>query len=939
MLPPSKEYAKIIRNRQKGIDPRADKKTAETFKDIMAYEKGYINSPKFLERLTKAGYNAKEYKDNQKDKLDSIQLNIDDSSNNISGAYYSDNPSILGRQRAVNVLSGKEKKIREFLGTESDVIAHEVGHSYDNEKLTPFINKRNKFYPKTEEEVINVKKAQDMVGGPLEYYQMTHEGHEMHPGEMSADVHSARKELYDYTKQKGKKLYDGRYSNFTEDAYNQMKEISAKRANSASSRLLEKISREMTPSEKKVWENTKGIDNAAKQKIYDDKTDAIQENMDKDTKQYIFDIMNRVVDNTDTKKLNGKNIKYAMNGGSIERPFSRKRAIAPLVIGAVLAASSAIAGMSSSANAKKQQKRQLGSQETQTLEGQYMQQALGDRQIFNEFDENGNRDVQYYAKGGSVQNSSQNISPEQMSILKMGMAQTGGKMPSLPISQGGFQTQGGNLVPIGEGVEEAVGNRHNETKIDGVSGIQLHKDGEVQAEIEDKEIVADGTTVYSDRLLYDKNNSYADKMRKLVKKRNKLEERQEKSNDWRVKDTSERQLAGLNMAEFALYQHQEAKKYNEGINVANKLAYGGKIRKFAYGGNPTRPMPIYDWMKKFYQTEDKGKYKGYGKNTLNQYQNPINSDIKINNNSTPMYNYEESTNVTSSPINMNKPGILQKPISPITPDNTLSNILGTAGSLVGSMNSTSSDTSAAASNVVADASNTNKTDWNNILSKVGKYAPTLIDNVGNYIATRNTPQLPPSLLDRAEPLETKVNINPQLAEARRRKRSIGEGILRNTSNSNNAKNNIIAAGLAGERTVDEVLAQKDNQELALRNANSQNRQMVSSKNNATINQDNFRQMQRLNDIQSRDSANLSNLQGDIKNVINTEMLDKQFKTNTLANLADDSLGEKAIIYAQNKEFMNDSSNRDYIYQRAAETNPDGSLKNPKLAEILKKLYN
>ena len=157
-------------------------------------------------------------------------------------------------------------------------------------------------------------------------------------------------------------------------------------------------------------------------------------------------------------------------------------------------------------------------------------------------------------------------------------------MPNLPVSNAGYQTAGGNLVPIGDGVEKVVGNKHNDTKIDGVSGVQLIKNGEVDAEVEDKEVIADGDKVYSHRLKYNANESYADKMKKIVSKRNKLEKEQEASSNKRRKNTIERQLAGLNMAENALFEHQELKKYEEGIKVANSFAFGGKIKKFEGGG-------------------------------------------------------------------------------------------------------------------------------------------------------------------------------------------------------------------------------------------------------------------------------------------------------------------------------------------------------------------
>ena len=138
----------------------------------------------------------------------------------------------------------------------------------------------------------------------------------------------------------------------------------------------------------------------------------------------------------------------------------------------------------------------------------------------------------------------------------------------------------------------------------------------------------------------------------------------------------------------------------------------------------------------------------------------------------------------------------------------------------------------------------------------------------------------------------------------------------NTSNSNNAKNNLVATALAGNRQANEILGGKENQEIALKNADHQNKQMVANTNNATMNEYRFREYQRINDINSQHSANLADLSKDIGNVITSNKLDKQFDANTLANLADDTLGEKAAIYIGNKDFMSKEVNRQAMKERA-----------------------
>ena len=128
------------------------------------------------------------------------------------------------------------------------------------------------------------------------------------------------------------------------------------------------------------------------------------------------------------------------------------------------------------------------------------------------------------------------------------------------------------------------------------------------------------------------------------------------------------------------------------------------------------------------------------------------------------------------------------------------------------------------------------------------------------------------------------------------------------SNSNNAKNNIISSNLATTKQVNDVLGAKETQELTLRNADAQNKQMVNMQNTATMNQHGMNEYQRANDIRSQMSANLANLQGDIKTVMQMKEADKNFNAYTLANLADDKLGEKAAIYVNNTEFMNKPEN-------------------------------
>ena len=586
--------------------------------------------------------------------------------------------------------------------------------------------------------------------------------------------------------------------------------------------------------------------------------------------------------------------KYACGGNM--RPSSRKRHIDPMIISAGIQGLSSIIGMFQAKKAQKEQEKQLKKQELATINAQYSQARSNDYNTYNNTNTFGDNNVEYYAKGGemeanSLPNSAPKLLPIQMAKTQNSFTQNGGMAPQMPISNGGYQTKGGNLVPIGDGVEEAVGNYHNEETIDGVSGIQLSKNGEPVAEIENKEVVVDGDTVYSHQLKYDGKQSYADKMRKITAKRNKLEKEQNTTKDKRVKNTIERKLAGLNMAEEALFTHQEHRKYAEGIAVANSFAFGGKLPKFSNGGNVYtdtngKKYKLVNGKKQYFIDFDPIKTAKEEEIALNTALNKKDVDWNA---STPKMLDKDKNNI---------PDLIQAPSAVNAPTmQPLTKVEATTGTPTG-------------------ASTTVKGIGSQIGSTALQLAPMLIDNIGNLLLTKSTPKLPVPLLNKVEHLETKVNVNPQLAEIRRTNKAVKDNILFNTSNSNNAKNNLVATALAGNRQANEILGGKENQEIALKNADHQNKQMVANTNNATMNEYRFRDYQRSNDIRSQYSANLADLSKDIGNVITSNKLDKQFDANTLANLADDKLGEKAAIYIGNKDFMSKENNRKVIKERA-----------------------
>lgn len=600
------------------------------------------------------------------------------------------------------------------------------------------------------------------------------------------------------------------------------------------------------------------------------------------------------------------------------RPSSRKRHIDPMIIGAGIGAGiqvlGSLFGMSQARKAQKEQEKQLKKQELDAINTQYSQARSNDYNTYNNTNTFGDNNVEYYANGGEVEsnslpNSAPKLSPMQLAEIQKSLTQNGGMAPQMPISNGGYQTKGGNLIPIGDGVEEAVGNQHNEETIDGVSGIQLSKNGEPVAEIENKEVVVDGDTVYSHQLKYDGKQSYADKMRKITAKRNKLEKEQNTTKDKRVKNTIERKLAGLNMAEEALFTHQEHRKYAEGIAVANTFAFGGKLPKFSNGGNVYtdtngKRYRLVNGKKQYFIDFDPIKTAKEEEIALNTALNK--KDVDWNASTSKMLDKDKNniSDLIQAPSAVNAPTM-----QPLVTSKAVTGVVPGLGEVTKAREVTTT-TGATTAGVGA------KGIGSQIGSAALQLAPMLIDNIGNYLLTKNTPKLPAPLLNKVEHLETKVNVNPQLAEIRRTNKAVKDNILFNTSNSNNAKNNLVATALAGNRQTNEILGGKENQEIALKNADHQNKQMVANTNNATMNEYRFRDYQRSNDIRSQYSANLADLSKDIGNVITSNKLDKQFDANTLANLADDKLGEKAAIYIGNKDFMSKETNRKAMKERA-----------------------
>lgn len=227
----------------------------------------------------------------------------------------------------------------------------------------------------------------------------------------------------------------------------------------------------------------------------------------------------------------------------------------------------------------------------------------------------------------------------------------GGNLEATPniSTTGKFNTTGGKLVPLSDNAEIAIGNTHESKQIDGQYGITLDDGQKPIAEIENKEVITDGEKVFSDRLKYDKNHTYASKMAKIATMSDKIQDKLNKSKDTKSKNGYTRMLEGYKESEDNLYAHQEVSKTKEDLKSLNKMAYGGGIPKYPNGNN--------DWLK--------GMIDSLG----NGFRRTSNKGV----NETPITN--TTTPPTTIPENIDKPKTFKDYLTPNLIDNGVNAIL------------------------------------------------------------------------------------------------------------------------------------------------------------------------------------------------------------------------------------------------------------------------
>ena len=511
-----------------------------------------------------------------------------------------------------------------------------------------------------------------------------------------------------------------------------------------------------------------------------------------------------------------------------KRLNSRNRRIAPALIGAGVSTLGNLAGIfGANAQAKKQQE--------MMLEQFWNNKELEDANILSEYDTSGIGGIQYYANGGNLNK----LNPSK------------------------YTTTGGDLVPIADGVTEVVGNTHGENTIDGTYGVQLQQQGKPVAEVEDGEVIADDTAVFSNRLMYNKKQSYADKMKQIAAKRNKLDSKLEGTVPTRTRNTIERELAGLNMAEEALYNTQEAHKMEEGIAELSKLANGGRI--------PTIDDFLFDDLinKPGYSGGDTANRRILkDANSLNmRYANLLGDDSLVN----PPLDYVSS--IPNTPAGV-----------------TSTEIVPTAGSLI----TPTSDVVNAPATVAA----------NNPSDFLSGNAPMFIDNLANAAINLVSPRVPRPILSAAPRINTRINVAPRVSSVTNAVNSITDNITGNTSNSSIARANVANARLRGAEMLSGIYADKENTENSLENQQEQLRYANRVSNANLLNNTNMLAAQNQAGNLRRVGSNFANLAEDIETIQTRNDLDKYYDEDLLNQLLNDTTGEKLRTVRKSPYIMN-----------------------------------
>lgn len=406
-----------------------------------------------------------------------------------------------------------------------------------------------------------------------------------------------------------------------------------------------------------------------------------------------------------------------------------------------------------------------------------------------------------------------------------------------------MKADGGELDPLASDMTKAVGATHEQ------GGITLNEQGKPLVEVENQEVMK-GTHVFTDRKDSGSGITYAARAEQLGKKKGKYEKAGE-SNNSREKNSAERMTAHIDKDLDMLFAKQESEK--KPVNTSITYAcYGGKMRMADGGVFPYSPyMSNQERTKVNLENRTRVDYE----NANNEGFDAMNQENYRNANVTGRYNPNRGT-LTSEEIAVEEGGYG-------TPTNS-------------------------------------GTNWANVAQKAVPY----IDNLYNAYLTSKTPNIPtPSkrvaLNQTAMPMQTNINVSPELNDANRSYQLLNKDINENTSNSVTARGNKLQAFASLLDNRNKVYGAKNRGETELQNQNSQNIQQVNNAN--TVNKQNidntnlgltdnynYAKMQRASDINAMKSQNVSNAVNDVT---------KQIQDSNMANLDRERISVDSLRYS------------------------------------------
>ncbi len=360
---------------------------------------------------------------------------------------------------------------------------------------------------------------------------------------------------------------------------------------------------------------------------------------------------------------------------------------------------------------------------------------------------------------------------------------------------GNIKTEGGVGVPLDDNSFVMEGNDHEE------GGIVLNKNGQDIAEVEDDEVVTEDGEVFSDRIKLPNGKTIADERIRIGEQKNMVnnqlakvsvmtKDKYKNNGNKRIALNHQANLAKLEQEEKALFNYQQS------INGSNagKMAKGGKI--YAMGGNgmwetENQFSPPSTGNEVYVNTADNSDNTFYGGweaadddlYTSDEFKAPNNYGTLLTDSTYAPYNYSGESYAPNDKSSTGKGSV----------------------------------------------------DFQKVMRGVGNLAP-YADNIYNAFAIENMAKVPVPMRKAYQPLVAKINANRRITAVKDAVSSANKDVDQNTGASNVARIQKMANYYKGLDTQVGILADVEQKEIAMRNANTAGANATANENVAVSNQ-------------------------------------------------------------------------------------------------------